>query len=73
MEPLEWALLVVCSSAEWIICYPIISDRDCEDFHEGVYADDAGGADHAVDVVNGDAADHADDAVNTDDADDDDD
>ena len=71
MEPLEWALLVVCSSAKWIICYPIISDRDREDFHEGVYADDAGGADHAG--VNGDDADHADDAVNTDDADDDDD
>ena len=44
-----------------------------KDFHEGVYADDAGGADHAGDVVNGDDADHADDAVDTDDADDDDD
>ena len=61
------------SAAEWIIFYPIISDREQKDFHEGVYADDAGGADHAGDVVNGDDADHADDAVDTDDADDDDD
>ena len=61
MEPIEWALLVVWSSAEWIICYPIISDHDNKYFLEGVYSDDAGGADHA------------DDAVNTDDADDDDD
>ena len=42
------------SSAKWIICYPIISDREKKDFHEGIYADYADGDDDADDVDNAD-------------------
>ena len=70
MEPLEWAhtACVIISRVNYLLSnYQWLWKKD---FHEGVYADDAGGADHAGDVVNGDDADHVDDAVNTDDDDD---